>query len=154
MASKRYGVSVQNVNSQHTTWGRKLMDAVPRWLVLDRNAGDLEGQIYRSIRDRVLGGVLTAGRPLPSARGLALSLDVSRATVVGAYERLKAEGYLEGKAGSATRVGQVAVPLVGRHSPKIVSHRVERPRVQRPARFMPGIPDLSSFPHRVWSRCL
>ena len=130
------------------------MDIAPRWLVLDRKVGDLEGQIYRSIRDRVLGGALPAGRRLPSTRALALSLEVSRATVVGAYERLKAEGYLESTAGSATRIGQVAVPLVGRSAPRITRDTAEPKRFATPARFMPGVPDLSSFPHKAWSRCL
>ena len=41
------------------------MAAIPAWLALDRAAGDLEGQIYRSLRDRILDGRLTAPQSLP-----------------------------------------------------------------------------------------
>lgn len=45
-----------------------------------------------------------AGTKLPSTRELAVRLLVSRAAIVSAYEQLFAEGYLTGKAGSATYV--------------------------------------------------
>jgi GntR family transcriptional regulator/MocR family aminotransferase len=44
----------------------------------------------------------------PSSRALAADLDLSRSLVVEAYEQLVAEGYLEARPGSATRVASRA----------------------------------------------
>lgn len=118
----------------------------------DRQAGDLEGQLYRAVRERILTGRLASGERLASTRSLAAALSLSRSTVVGAYDRLKAEGYLVAAGGSATRVGVVSPPLgtdrsepAGKTAPDIPAP---------PLRFRPGIPELASFPHREWARCL
>src|SRR6266536_160461 len=50
---------------------------------------------------------LYGGTRLPPTRQLAMELQVARKTVVGAFEQLIAEGYLEGKVGSGTYVAQV-----------------------------------------------
>ncbi|MFD2781926.1 GntR family transcriptional regulator [Novosphingobium pokkalii] len=78
------------------------------WLVLDRAAGDLEGQVYRAFRARILSGALPAGAPLPSTRSLAQALGLARSTVVAGYDRLAAEGYLRAARGSATRVAPLS----------------------------------------------
>lgn len=80
------------------------MATQPAWLELDRRAGDLEGQIYRALRERILGGQFAAGQRLPSTRQMAGTLAAARSTVVNAYDRLRAEGYIEAQTGSATRV--------------------------------------------------
>ena len=62
---------------------------------------DLEGEgpLYRRISDAlrraVDRGEIALGTILPPERTLASALSVSRATVVAAYERLKADGWLE-----------------------------------------------------------
>ena len=61
-------------------------------------------QIYESIRRSIVEGRLTPGSFLPSSRTLADDLAIARSTVVGAYEQLHAEGYLEGTVGAGTRV--------------------------------------------------
>lgn len=67
--------------------------------------GSLPSQVAEQIRGLVLGGFLVAGDPLPSTRVLADRLNVSRGTVVFAYEQLVGEGYLiSGRGG--TRVAQ------------------------------------------------
>ena len=71
------------------------MTFVAQWPALDRRSGDLEGQVYRVMRDRILLGQMPAGQRVPSTRALAISLGVARSTVVNAYDRLKAEGYLQ-----------------------------------------------------------
>jgi DNA-binding transcriptional MocR family regulator len=69
-------------------------------------AGD--GPLYRQIADglkrAVDRGEIPLGTVLPPERSLAGELAVSRATVVAAYERLKAEGWLESRQGSGTWV--------------------------------------------------
>jgi GntR family transcriptional regulator/MocR family aminotransferase len=132
--------------------GRPIRAAAPAWPALDRAAGDLEGQLYRWLRDRILAGGMPAGSRLPPSRGLAASLGVARSTAVAAYERLKAEGYLEARMGSASRVAAMATP------PAIAAPAASAPppREERGAdrAFEPGIPDLAAFPHAAWARCL
>ena len=49
-------------------------------------------------------GELPPGAALPSTRALATELDISRNTVITAYDELAAEGRIAGRTGSATRV--------------------------------------------------
>jgi len=69
-------------------------------------AGD--GPIYLRISDGlkrlVDRGDVALGTVLPAERSLARSLAVSRSTVVSAYDRLKADGWLESRRGSGTWV--------------------------------------------------
>jgi GntR family transcriptional regulator/MocR family aminotransferase len=130
------------------------MIAVAQWPALDRSSGDLEGQVYRLMRDRILHGQMPAGQRVPSTRTMALSLGVARSTVVNAYDRLKAEGYLQSTTGAATRVaafpsaplsGQAAAPLP--NQPHVTEFKTG-------GLFEPGVPDVSAFPHAAWARCL
>jgi DNA-binding transcriptional MocR family regulator len=52
----------------------------------------------------IAGGRLSAGARLPAERPLAAALAVSRTTVVGAYDQLRDEGWIESRRGSGTRV--------------------------------------------------
>ena len=67
-----------------------------------------DGPIYLRISDGlkrlVDRGDVALGTVLPAERSLARSLSVSRSTVVSAYDRLKAEGWLESRRGSGTWV--------------------------------------------------
>ncbi|MDE1996531.1 MAG: GntR family transcriptional regulator, partial [Rhizobiaceae bacterium] len=130
------------------------MTKAAQWPTLERADGDLEGQVYRLMRDRILQGHMPPGHRLPSTRGLAGSIGVARSTVVNAYERLKAEGYVQSATGAATRVAAFATPpLHGLLQPKPAS---VSPRTDPAAAglFEPGVPDLADFPHAAWARCL
>ena len=67
----------------------------------------------RSLVDQIVGGVklqiddrrLAPGSRLPSIRNLAKTLNVSRFTVVEAYDRLVALGYLQSRPGAGFYVG-------------------------------------------------
>lgn len=61
-------------------------------------------QVSEYFRQAILSGSLEAGRKLPSSRHLAGLLKLSRITIVGAFERLQGEGYLETRIGSGTFV--------------------------------------------------
>lgn len=75
------------------------------WLgAMDRAAGGLSLQVAQALRNAVRRGDIRAGDALPSTRLLAASLQVSRGTVIEAYEQLIAEGFLESKRGAGTRV--------------------------------------------------
>ncbi|MFT9090236.1 MAG: winged helix-turn-helix domain-containing protein, partial [Gluconacetobacter sp.] len=65
---------------------------------LDRGAGDnLQEQIVRQFITAITEGGLRPGQRLPSVRESAARWCVSRNTVVLAYERLEAEGYVEAR---------------------------------------------------------
>ena len=63
-------------------------------------------QLYEALRGEIVNGRLLAGQRLPSSRVLAIHLSASRNTVLEAFERLAAEGYLVGRVGSGTRVAR------------------------------------------------
>src|SRR5262249_11152036 len=70
---------------------------------VDRRARKpLHQQIYDSFRDRIIRRELRAGEFVPSSRGLARELRVSRLPVLNAYAQLLAEGYFESRVGAGT----------------------------------------------------
>src|ERR1700709_1331049 len=60
--------------------------------------------VFDHLRHSILTGALPGGGRLPPSRSLAEELGVARQTVVLAYERLAAEGYVRGRTGSGTYV--------------------------------------------------
>lgn len=68
----------------------------------------LAAQLYRQLREAILGGRLQAGERLPPSRYLAERLQVSRKTVSEAYEQLLAEGFTSTRVGSGTFVSSLA----------------------------------------------
>ena len=77
-------------------------------LVIDRDGGLPIGvQLVDGLRRGILDGALRAGDRMPPTRGLASELGVSRSAVVGAYEQLAGEGYLEMRQGAPTRVADL-----------------------------------------------
>ncbi|HVJ33711.1 MAG TPA: PLP-dependent aminotransferase family protein [Terriglobia bacterium] len=72
---------------------------------LDSSAAEpLFRQLYSELRQAILGGRLGPGTRMPASRAFADELRVSRNTVLGAYEQLLSEGYLEMRPGSGTYV--------------------------------------------------
>jgi len=76
------------------------------WLPqLDRNSiVPLYRQIYESLRESILAGTLPESTRLPPERSLAERLNINRSTVVHAYRELVADGLIEQKVGSGSRV--------------------------------------------------
>ncbi|WP_395683567.1 PLP-dependent aminotransferase family protein [Dokdonella sp.] len=74
---------------------------------------DLDGQgaryaqLIRALKGAILDGRVAAGARLPASRSLARELDMSRNTVLAAYEQLQAEGFLLGRVGSGSFVANV-----------------------------------------------
>ncbi len=76
-------------------------------VVLEKGSNvPLCSQLYAALRCEIVNGRLRAGQRLPSSRLLAKYLSASRNTVLDAFERLAAEGYLVGRIGSGTRVAR------------------------------------------------
>lgn len=136
-------------------------------------------QLYNHLRAAILSGELRGGLKLPSTRALAAELNLSRNTVLNAYEQLLAEGYLESIEGSGTYVAWV-LPELLLTTPKRQTRRIARPggpsrpylsaqaglqlrmsysaaslppEVSGPPRpFRSELPALDAFPFDLWTR--
>ena len=69
--------------------------------------GALHAKLAAGLRNAIERRLLLPGTRLPSERELARHLVVSRSTVVAAYDALRADGLLESRRGSGTRVAQL-----------------------------------------------
>ncbi|MGY0230386.1 MocR-like pyridoxine biosynthesis transcription factor PdxR [Longispora urticae] len=100
--------------------------------------------LERALREAIRAGHLPAGMRLPSTRDLAGQLGIARGTVTAAYDQLAAEGYLEARRGSGTRIALAAA----------VTSAAETPAA-RPVRWehelRTGMPALGAFPRTAWS---
>ena len=73
----------------------------------------LQEQLYRQLADRVLSGRYQPGQKLPSSRQMSADLGVSRNTVNAVYDQLKAEGFLQSRAGLGVFVHENIHSVVG-----------------------------------------
>jgi len=121
----------------------------PELLVeLDRTGElPLHEQLESSLRENIRRGRLPAGTRLPSTRGLAAELGVSRGVVTEAYSQLSAEGYLETRQGATVRVARAVRAAVPRAPARSLLPSF-------PYHFHPGLPDLAGFPRNRWLRSL
>ncbi|MDQ7989394.1 MAG: PLP-dependent aminotransferase family protein [Candidatus Dactylopiibacterium sp.] len=67
--------------------------------------------LYEEFRSRIVDGTYPAGAALPSTRALAAERGLSRATVSVVYEQLAADGFIQTRAGAASRVTAGASPV-------------------------------------------
>src|SRR5215470_4236397 len=98
----------------------------------------LRAQLETGLRDAIRDGRLQPGERLPSSRELARELGVSRGLVQECYGQLLSEGYLDSRAGSATRVAAGAGPV----SASTVPTPVPAAPARRPAIRPPLIADF------------
>jgi GntR family transcriptional regulator / MocR family aminotransferase len=125
--------------------------------------------LYAELRSAILHGRLRPGARLPATRDLASAYGLSRATIVTAFDQLKSEGYVEGKAGSGTYVNQVLpedlLYVRGPRAEKRLPHRrvalSEYARRLQPFRgttptpahaFRANQPALDLFPTTLWAQ--
>ncbi|MDP9995718.1 GntR family transcriptional regulator/MocR family aminotransferase [Variovorax boronicumulans] len=144
-------------------------------LVLQRlspaSGATLNRQLYECLREAILDGSLPPSSALPASRDLARESAMSRNTVLHAYAQLQAEGYVHSRVGSGTFVAEVAPdnflsagrPLAEPAAPRApvrLSKRAQALLANASATpvqwgaFMPGVPDVTQFPHRTFSRIL
>jgi GntR family transcriptional regulator/MocR family aminotransferase len=140
----------------------------------------LHKQLYDEVRRAILAGRLGPGQRMPSSREMAKSLGVSRTTVTQSYDELLSEGYLETVMGSGTFVCKELPEDLLRSSASSGARTPEGPAASshrsplseygsrlkpmptpyrdcegfREINFIYGVPDLSQFPIRQWSRLL
>lgn len=147
-------------------------DLLPGMLRLARDGGEpLTRQLTDQLRGLIASGRLAPGQRLPSSRGLAQLLDVSRNTVSFAIEQLAAEGYLNLSAGRRPSVAEGLSLEGGKLQSHATRAAADLPRLSvwarglqrtnwpsihdgRPRPFQPGLADEREFPHDLWSRCL
>ena len=129
-------------------------------------------RVYEAVRRAITEQVLPSGSRLPSSRNLATDLNVSRNTILAAFDQLLDEGYVAAKTGSGTYVtykqqdefsknprtantvnieekqGLSKRGLVASEAPDshLNSHEVQP--------FSPGEDDYSRFPISLWRRLL
>ncbi len=118
------------------------------WLHLDRRPHEtLRAALERALREAIAGGVLRAGTRLPSSRGLADRLGVSRGVTSEAYARLVGQGFLEARARAVPVVAEVGT--ASRH-PARAPEPLGRPRFD----FTATTPDVALFPASRWVAAL
>ncbi|MCW2478759.1 PLP-dependent aminotransferase family protein [Candidatus Symbiopectobacterium sp. NZEC135] len=134
-----------------------------------QTSGTLNKRLYDTLRQAILARAITPGSRLPSSRDLAQQLSLSRNTVLATYEQLLAEGYIETRPGSGTFVTEqlpdgnmervpdeqegsshAAAPALSRRGMNLLGYAGASARQW--GAFMPGIPDIASFPHDLWRR--
>src|SRR5262245_47765933 len=142
-------------------------------LLIQLDAGSREGlqqQVYQGVRSAILDAVVSPGARLPSTRGLADDLGVSRTTTLLAYEQLLAEGYIAGRHGSGTfvvrelpddrppraaprRASRTRHPQLSQRGAALVGTPGSARRIAGPPRpFRLGAPALDLFPLRLWTQ--
>ena len=118
-------------------------------LLVELNRDDgvpLHRQLEQELRAAIRSGRLAPGGVVPSTRGLAGQLGLSRGVVVEAYEQLVAEGYLTSQPGGTTRISE----RVADATPASPSPPPSTPEVR--IDFGYGRPDVAQFPRTAWLR--
>ncbi|WP_019702636.1 PLP-dependent aminotransferase family protein [Paracidovorax oryzae] len=77
----------------------------------ERASGALIDRIFNEFRDRIESRTLEVGERLPSVRAMAAQMDISNETVLRAYDKLAAAGYLEARRGSGFYVSAQALQV-------------------------------------------
>lgn len=152
---------------------------VSRFVELDSSeTRPLYTQIYDELRAGIDEDVFPPGARLPSTRRLASALEVSRNTVIRAFDELHSEGYLNRQVGSGTYVAETlpekytqahfsdfssrsseasscdrGVISLSERAKKLEDRSLSLldDPVQQNA-FRPGIPAFDAFPIETWSR--
>ena len=110
-------------------------------------------QLYLKIRGLITEGELAEGEKLPSERGLALNLQISRNTVTLAYEQLYAEGYVEVRPQSGYYVNKIdRINSEKKEEFTDIKNESVNPEPEYEYDFSPFSLCKESFPYRMWDR--
>ena len=124
------------------------------------------------LRSEILEGRLRPGSRLPATRDLARQHGLSRGTIIGAFEQLKSEGYIEGSVGSGTYVNKILpeelLQVAGKASVRPTTRKPPARRVSDFSRrltlfpactievpiraFRANQPALDLFPATLWAQ--
>ncbi|MDQ3392781.1 MAG: PLP-dependent aminotransferase family protein [Bacteroidota bacterium] len=131
-------------------------------------------QVYDSIKEAILSGMLKPKDRMPASRILAQGLSIARNGVILAFEQLILEGYLVGKVGAGTFVAELydmQLPRGKRHPSKsikefesnqeklaIVNKLTHRKFISNDCAFEPivpfqtSVPSFADFPYFTWAK--
>lgn len=135
------------------------------YLELD-GRGPLYDQLTRALKMAIQDGRIVVGTQLPPTRELAEELELSRTTVLAAYEQLRAEGYIDGRVGSGSYVSDLPTRPITHHANTAIaapSRYAQRardvrdwdiPRLHRGLRYdlQYGVPALNPALNNAWGR--
>ena len=117
--------------------------------------------LYKCIRDDIVTGNLLAGTKLPSKRTFAKNLGISVITVEGAYEQLRAEGYIYSVAKKGFYVSDLKYALSGldvsgerKKIKSVKTKRAERMTQGYLADFSSNQTDSDIFPFTIWTKTI
>jgi len=129
----------------------------------------LNKRLYQALRQAILDASISPSSRLPASRDLAKELGISRNTVLAAYEQLQAEGYIQTRTGSGTFVNAdlpeegfsaeqarpVTLPVrnqvqLSKRGTQLLGRTGVAPHQW--GAFMPGVPDVTRFPHAIWRK--
>ena len=118
-----------------------------------RDKMPLYEQLYLKIRGLITEGELAEGDKLPSERGLAANLQISRNTVTLAYEQLYAEGYVEVCPQSGYYVNKIdRINSEKKEEFTDIKNESVNPEPEYEYDFSPFSLCKESFPYRMWDR--
>jgi len=147
----------------------------PLIALTERTDAPMYRRLYDGFRKAIIDGRIRPGQRVPSTRGLAAELGISRISVLSAYEQLLSEGYFETFVGAGTSVAQsipdeTLKPLTvkARKDDRGLARGVGHRRISRRAMacalapdqswldnlgaFRVSLPALDHFPLDIWSK--
>jgi GntR family transcriptional regulator/MocR family aminotransferase len=148
---------------------------LPPISLVDRTETPMYRQLYDWFRKAIIDGQMRPGQRVPSTRGLAAELKISRIPVLSAYEQLLAEGYFETFVGAGTCVARsipddTLSPPTGKarkglqkidekRGPRrmsrrgmVLTHLPAQSWLDNLGAFRVSLPALDHFPIGVWSK--
>ena len=134
--------------------------------------GTLQMRLFRCLRNAIIDSVLAPKTRLPASRDLAKEIQVSRNTVLNAYEQLQAQGYVDARTGQGTwvvdKLPESFLVKAEQNSPAVAEKKAQQNYnlSQRGSyllgysaaspyqwgAFVPGAPDVTEFPHHIFSK--
>lgn len=136
-------------------------------------------QLEKQLRTAITDGSLKHGERLPSTRNLAQDLNISRNTVIRAYEQMESEGFIATKRGSGTRVTKMFTELPNKSEKNTKPEKHRKPENPSSYTFQPAerirqadelgfssymvndssarpfrahLTDADEFPFNIWTR--
>ncbi|MEO8199432.1 MAG: PLP-dependent aminotransferase family protein [Gemmatimonadota bacterium] len=103
----------------------------------------------------MLSGQLSQGDRLPSTRALALELGVSRTSILLAFDELRADGLVEGKVGSGTRIARKPPTSSSNWPPDTMPSPNPGDTSEpggAPRAFRINLPGIDLFPSALWGQ--
>ncbi|MHB1058468.1 MAG: MocR-like pyridoxine biosynthesis transcription factor PdxR [Rhodanobacter sp.] len=128
--------------------------------------GPQYAQLTRAMKAAILDGRMAAGSRLPPTRVLAHELELSRTTVLAAYEQLRAEGFIDARVGSGSYVATLQpgpalqAPAQAIDAPSSYAQRARQVQNRGIAwthsglryHMQYGVPTINPLLNTVWAR--